>query len=533
MKIQWRQTGDPWHDWGLCELYDLLQSCEWPSEKIVQIGEPDAAGFSFEADITAAEFGAAIQRQMSSFDRWNQLHPRFQEGKKIPRCEPSRENGRRVTGEKCDPKVSKEEWDAYGCKGNLPSAPRNKAQRLSSVPLTPSGLDDLLSVEGGKASFEEIAANAVTPDTKADVSQGANPLAAKHHSNGKLRGPSAGNSARTESAQFVLPCYLASVSAGKPFVKDPTGDCTLYLPENVPFKRALRLWQHLKYRALIHPDSPEGEMYRNLPLRGDGEESQLLMLLDALQDRLAPMRSAEDLGEDDVQELNNWLSINYSSGTNVNVGVIHKIEVPGTVFPLLQPILSPPNWKEPTPVAFVRDCLSGVRMENTPIQSHIAAALFQKQKSVLWHDLENCAFSLYKNTSDVGKSSRRAVSLLAHFFAHFAKEIQLMTDEQLTNCRKIGELAGNAFSRDVTLLSRLHNCATPSDLRQNLELFAFRLMKASNGEERAGLWHISPDQFNSVLKLAHTEEWSAAAQTISLFASLSAFNKNLGQAAAK
>lgn len=533
MKIQWRQTGDPWHDWGLCELFDLLHSCEWPAGKSVHIGEADAAGFDFEADISPQEFGAAIQKQMAGFDRWNDLHPRFQEGKKIARCAPTVENGRYVAGEKCDPKVSKQEWEANGCSGKLPDNARNKAQRIPNVPLTKGALAKLLSTDGGEKSFEEIAGLAVTSGEKGDVSQGANPLAAKHHSNGKLRGPSAGNSTRTESAQFLLPCYLTSVSASKPFVKDPIGDCTLYLPENVPFERAVRLWKHLKYRALVHPDAPMGDMYRNLPLRGDGEKAQLLMLLDALQSRLAPMRSADDLGEEDVQELNNWLAINYSSGTNVNVGVIHCIEVPGTVFPLLKPILSPPHWKEATPIAFVRDCLSGVSLENTPIQSHISAALFQGQPSAFWHDLEKCAFLLYKQTSDATKSNRRAVGLLAHFFVSFAKQLQIMTDEQLTACRKIGELAGNAFSRDVTLLSRLHNSAKPSDLRENLELFAFRLMKASNGEDRGDLWHISPEQFRAVLELTHTPDWAAASQTISLFASLSAFNKNLGQAAAK
>ena len=534
MKIHWRQTGDPWHDWGLCELYDLLQSCEWPDGKEAQISAPDAAGFDFEAGISPQEFGATIQAQMAASDRWNELYPRFQEGKKIPRCAPSIVNGRRVAGEKCDPKVTKEEWEAHGCVGNLPSNARNKAQRISNVPLTPAALDTLLEPAGGKGSFGIAATLAVMPGETGDVSQGANPLVAKHHSNGKTRGPSAGNSARVESAQFLLPCFLASVSANKPFVKDPNGDCTVYLPENVPFDRALRLWTNLKTVALVHPDAPNGTMYRNLPLNGDGEDAQVLVLLDSLQSRLGPVRAAEDLDEEDVRELNNWLAINYSSGTNVNIGVIHRIEVPGSVFPLLQPIAPPAHWtKETLPVSFVRDCLSGVRLENTPIQSHIAAALFQQQATACWHDLAECAFTLYKRSSDATKSNRKSANLLSHFFAYFATKLHIMTDEQLTACRKIGELAGNAFCRDVTLLSRLHNSAKPSDLRENLELFAFRLMKASNGDEKNNLWHISAEQFRTVLELASTDDWAAAAQTISLFASLSAFNKNLGQAATK
>jgi hypothetical protein len=536
MRIQWRQKADSWHDWGLCELYDVLLSCEWPDGKCVQISEPDSAGFDFIADVTPAEFGAAIQQQMAAADRWNDLHPRFQEGKKISRCAPTVKNGRRVPGEKYDPQVSKEEWIANGCKGDPPKNQRNKAQRISNVPEKSSRISELFNVLGGEKSFEAIARDAVTDDLKIGLLQGDNPFVAKHHSNGKARGFSMNSSPFIENSSFLLPCILTTVSTSKPFVYNPDPDvkrCTIYLPENIPFDRSLRLWGHLKRRALIHPDVEQGEMYRNVPFRGDGEEAQLLMLLDALQSRLAPVRSSGDLEAEDIPEFNDWMALNYSSGTNVNVGVIHRIQVPGTVFPLLKTILSPSHWKETVSLTFVRDCLSGVRMENTPIQSHIAAALFQKQKTALWHDLENCAFSLYKNTDDAGKSNRRAVSLLPHFFAHFAKELLIMNDDQLMACRKIGELAGNAFSRDVTLLSRLHNSAKASDLRENLELFAFRLMKASNGDERGDLWHISSEQFRTVLELAHTDEWAAASQTISLFASLAAFNKNLGQAAAK
>ena len=531
IKIQWRQQADAWHDWGLCELYELLQACEWPSGKTVCISEPDAVGFVLEGDLTPSEFGAALHQQMSGDARWNELHPRFEEGKKIDRCKPKVKDGRRVTGEKCDPKVSKDEWEANDCKGNLPKNARNKCQRIANVPLTPKALEALLSLDGGAASFDEIAVLAVTPGKNGNVTQGANPIAAKHHSNGKVRGPSSSNSAREESSTFLLPCFLASVSAWKPFIYNPDPDvkkCTLFLPDNISFDRALRLWKHLKSRALVHPDVPGGTMYRNLPYQGDGEEAQLLVLLDSLQCHLAPTREANELGEEDIRELNDWVAINYSSGTNINVGVIHRIEVPGNLFALLEPISSPSYWKESTQLSFVADCLSGVRVENVPMQNYIARALFRPQPAIMWHDLEAAAFLLYKNTDQAGKSTRRAVRLLPHFFNFFATRLLPMNEDQLSACRKIGELAGNAFCRDVTLLSRLHNCANPDTLRENLELFAFRLMKASNGDG-TGLWHVSPKEFSAVLELAVSPQWEAAAQTISLFASLTAFNKNLGE----
>lgn len=103
-----------------------------------------------------------------------------------------------------------------------------------------------------------------------------------------------------------------------------------------------------------------------------------------------------------------------------------------------------------------------------------------------------------------------------------------MQEDQLSACRKIGELAGQAFNRDVTMISRLHNASSPDELRANLALLSFRLFKASNDtDDREGLFHISPQEFQRVLDMTNGPDWAKAAQTISLFACLKAFNKNI------
>ena len=394
--------------------------------------------------------------------------------------------------------------------------------------MTPGKLAELLNPEGGKQSFQAIVADAARGGL-GDVTQSANPVAGKHHSNGKVRGPSGGNGAREETAAFLLACFCASVSAWKPFVKDD--ECIIYLPDNVPFPRALRLYEQLTTRgALVHPDNPDrGEMYRNLPLRGDGEEAQLLILLDALQSSLGLREEGEGLFDSDLITLNDWLAIHFSSGTNVSVGAIHRVEVPGSVFPLLRPIPAPAHWKSEGTVSFVADCLTGVRVETAPVQSHVARALFHVNRQEAWRSLATTAFFLSKNVDQASKSNRSAARLLPYFHSHFAKELLTMTDDQLTACRKIGELAGGAFPTDVTLISRLHNTATPEELRANLNLIGFRLFKASNGDadDRRGLWHVSPQEFRTVLDMAATDDWQTAAQTISIFASLTAFNRNL------
>jgi len=528
MRLDFWQTGDPWHDWGLCELYEAALD---PSlQGVLQVSPPMDAGFSISTDLTPEEFGRAIHRVLSRSDRWNALHPRFEEGKKIDRCKPRTVSGRRLPGEKYEPKVSKEEWTAAACRGRLPSVARNRCQRIACVPLTPSQLHKLMSPEGGKDSFEEIARDAAQTGVTVSITQAANPLVAKHHSNAKVRGPAANNAALTASSCFLLPCFCATVSPWKPFLKE-SDDCVVLLPENLPFPRTHRLWQHFRHcGALVHPDEANGEMSRNLPLHADGDEARLLVLLDALQDRLA-VREDVGLFDEDLPLLNDWTAIHFSTGKNVTVGVIHRIEVPGAVFPLLRPVPAPAGWQQPRSVAFVRDCLTGLRVDDTPVQSRIAKSLFliHGNAAEAWRGLETGALELYKNVDRAEKTTRAAARLLPHFYHHFARSLLTMTDQQLESCRKIGELAGSAFHRDVTILSRLHNTSSPGDFRANLELLAFRLFKASNGDDRGGLWHIGGDEFRSIFDLATTEEWQAAAQTISAFASLRAFNQNLGE----
>lgn len=527
MTIVFRQSGDPWHDWGLCDLY--AAACEAEMHGGLSVSAPSNDGFSISSDLTPEEFGKTMHAVLTRSDRWDLLYPRFEEGKKIDRCYPHTHNGRRVPDEKYDPKVSRDEWEAASCKGNPPVNSRNRCQRLASVTLTQGQVRALMAPAGGAGSFEEIAANAARERATVDITQGANPLVAKHHSNSKVRGPSGTNSALQAPSMSLLPSFCATVSSWKPFVKDD--DCVIFLPENLPFVRALRLWNHFNHGgALVHPDAPNGDMYGNLPLRADGDEARLLVLLDSLQDHLAFRE--QELFSDEITLLNDWIAIHFSSGTSVNIGAIYRIEVPGEIFPLLREVPLPGHWNREGTASFVKDCLTGLRVEDTPVQSHIARALFliHRNPREAWGNLKNVALSLYKNVNRAGMTSRLAAQLLPHFYLHFSRRLLDMTEDQLESCRKIGELAGSAFHRDITILSRLHNTSSPGDFRANLELLAFRLFKASNGDDRAGLWNISGEELKTLLDLTHDDrDWQAAAQTISAFASLKAFNMNLSE----
>ena len=526
LRLEFVQTGDPWHDWGLCELYDILRQAVWPEESNANLGGPDRAGFAFEGKMTPQEFADAVHAVLASAKRWNDLHPRFEEGKRVVRCAPSSSGGRRIPGEKYDPKITEAEWTAAGCRGTLPKLVRNRCQRMASLPMTPAKLAELLAMHPGPNSIHHLAIKSAL-GAESDITQSANPAAGKHHSNTKVRGPASANSAGRGTAVFVLACICTSLSAWKPFTKDE--DCTVYLPENLPFPVAHELWKQLVTGGvLVHPDDPaKGEMYRNLPLRADGEEAQLLVLLHAMQSSLALHKEGDGLFERDIVHLSNWAAIHFSSAKNVSVGAIRRILIPGRVFPLLRPINAPLHWKSEQLVEFVPDCLVGLRIESARIQCAITKALLKPNARDTWKYLVDVCFFMYKNTRQAKKSTRRAAGLLPHFVFHFGKEMLIMNEDLLTACRNIGELIGSVFNSDVTLLSRLHNSATSDDLRANLDLVSFRLFKVSNaGQTGSGLWRISPQEFSIVVDSGE-EHWRQAAQTISMFASLTAFNKNL------
>ncbi len=527
MEIEWRVTGDPWHDWGLVELYEIMRDPDL--RDIVKVTAPSPTGFTTTTDAPCEEWAAQLSRTLMRADRWNSLHPRFPEGRAIPRCHPRTENGRRVPGEKYEEKVSLDEWQAAGLKGKPPATVRNRCQRLVSVPVTTSQLEDLFNEESRNKSIRAVVQAALSPGEKLEITQGVNPMVAKHHSNVTVRGPGGANGAIDAPARQVLACLCASISPWKPFTKND--ETAILLPVSLPFDIAVKLWQHLRY-VLVDPDSVGGEMYRNIPLRVDGDVSELLALLDAIVSAMAERR-VDLLTMEEVRTVRRWVAIHLSSGTNVIVGAIRAIQTGPVLLELLEPIPLPSQEEgaEQQNISFMQDVFCQIRLDNYAWQERIAEALLKvdTNRSEAWRGLTDSAFDLNRCVSQAGKTTRWAARLLLPCYYHFAGRLTTMTPEQLSSCKKIGELVGGAFHKDVTLLSRLHNTTSPSDMRSILELISFRLFKLSSGPEKSHLWHLSSGEYEELLQLTHTPDWQAAAQTISAFACLKAFNINLAE----
>ncbi len=530
MKIEWRVTGNPWHDWGLVELYKIM--CEPELREILNVTAPTKIGFTLFSELQPAEVGEGLARAITRADRWNALHPRFPEGRAIPRCQPRTEHGRRIPGEKYEEKVSVEEWRAADLKGNPPASVRNMCQRLVSVPVTTSQLDELFSQAGGSKSMRAVVDAALAPGEMLDMSQGVNPMVAKHHSNVTVRGPGGSNGPMEAPAQHVLACLCASISAWKPFAKND--DTVVVLPVSLPFDVEVKLWEHLR-TSLLDPDGPKGEMYRNIPLRVDGDAAELLALLHAIVSSMAE-RHVDLFTMEEVRTLRRWVAIHFSSGTNVIVGAIRAMQTGPVLLELLEPIVVKNSQlgeevDEQQTIGFLKDVFCEIRLDNYPWQEIVADAMLAADLSPTdaWRGLTDCAFALNRCVSQAKKSNRAAARLLAASYYHFARRLINMTPEQLSSCKKIGELVGSAFHRDITLLSRLHNTTSPGDMRSILELISFRLFKASNGPDKSQLWHLSAGEYEELLQISHTPDWQAAAQTISAFASLKAFNINLAE----
>lgn len=527
--LRFEQTGDPWHDWGLCELYASLLSVDG-----VTCSKIEPSGFTLETELPGDEFSKKVASQVCNAKRWNDLHPRYEEGKKISRCAPNIQNGRRIPGEKYDPKVTKQEWTEAGLKGNPPAQVRNRCLRIPTIPITAGNftalMDDSATLED-KNSFLYIVEEAYK-GAVLHLTQSADPLIAKHHSNTKVRGSSNTNNSLSASALFAMASYCCSISPNIPFYRKQGTTAIVLLPEGNGMAILLKFWRHLKSgKILKNPDDPDGNMSTNIPFSVNGRSAHMLALLGALQDGMTVREVNDDpFSEEDLITLTDWIAIEISSGTNIRIGNIDHIGVPGGLFPLLRKIAAPSwyKWGE-SGISFVKDCYVGLRFKYYPLQDKIAEALFKMESSPYdcWQNLSTIAYMAYKNSDEAVTITRSSAFLLPYFYQHFAKEIIKMEEDRLEACKKIGDLVGTVFSQDVTLLSRLHNVSSPNEFRSCLELVAFRLFKFSNGKDASKSWHVSSEDFSTLLKTTDTDEWTLASQTLSAFACLKAFNQNL------
>ncbi len=119
-----------------------------------------------------------------------------------------------------------------------------------------------------------------------------------------------------------------------------------------------------------------------------------------------------------------------------------------------------------------------------------------------------------------------------------------MLDEELRDdLRALGSIIGSAFSHDVTLISKLYNVSSENTFRSVISQILFRLYKLSasgkltedgklkveaQGETRE-ITRLKTDRFTRIIDQLSSQNWKEMAETLSTFASLSAFNANFSK----
>lgn len=384
------------------------------------------------------------------------------------------------------------------------------------------------------------------------VTQGLNPLLNKHH-NTQVRGFSGGNS----YFQICPVCYAANLYAalegGIPFVYDPPSQQRCLILPHIPDLELLRQVYHRLGGNLR--DLMEANQLRtstNLPVQWAQDRYSLAISL--FHNLFYRLSVAQDTAEESwsfapipaaqakLPQLTHWLLLPFVKVQNIRFGNMHVVEVDTHLYDLVKPI----PLGETDEIRLVLDILSRMHSRHpggVSVIEKLSRAIATSDSSLLCQVL----FDLWKRTDAIyfvpQEGRPHPTRLLPHFVHYFLEVNAVLNDELRGDLRILGTMIGSVFSRDVTLVSKLYNVSSEGALRSALNQVLFRLYKvglsgkvdeqgflrvAIHGESKTTT-RIKPERFTRVLEQLSAENWREAAETLSTFASLAAFNSNWPQ----
>lgn len=380
------------------------------------------------------------------------------------------------------------------------------------------------------------------------ATQSMNPLMNKYHNN-RVRG-----STKTSGYyQWCPVCHFtnlcASLDANLPFVYDRSNKQTLLiLPDIADLELLERVQGNLS--ANLRDLSEPSELYTSTNLRGYWWHDTYSLALVLLHNVFYRFSIREDSGEEEWsfeptvsrKKVSRWLIVPFTRNPttkNVRFGNIHAVQVDDRLYNYIKPI---PMDEDVQSLQLVPDILSHI----TPRSRHPKGIVIVQSlsKAIATSDvslLNKAVFLLWKHDDAINFYAKRI--LLPRFIQHFLEVNAVLNDELREDLRAIGITIGSAFSRDVTLISKLYNVSSEGAFRAVIKQVLFRLYKLSisgkltkdgklkveaQGETRE-ITRVKTDRFTRVIDQLSEQTWKEMAETLSTFASLSAFNANFSK----
>ena len=558
-------TGNPWADFGIVSLCAELQIIapdflvEGPllaeNEATITIGVSDR-------ETVKAWFSDRLK------SRWNQIYWLSKEARiynkslmhnvslkldvegfaitdeKIPITEDEKKRIKELSPQtqvKNEIRVATHRLNFIGTLGNGRSRDVQKIKRETKN-IVHDFVENWISPEGGKVC--EISGRVSRKLEEAH--QVINPFLNKHQ-NVKVRGFGGTNTYSKISPihRFVNLC--TTLDPCIPFVyKHPT--TLLILPEIADLALLARVYELLQIN--LKDISDKNELSTSTNLRGILRASDAYSLAITLFHNIFYKFTTETEDEwnlapweepDEVQhQVTRWVIIPFTREQNIRFGNFNTIKVDHRLYDFIKPI----PYNENDDIRLVLDILScisfGASGENAVryLSQSIATSDPQLMKTAI--------FRLWKHADAINFSPQRdrphPVKLLPYFIRYFLEVNAVLNDEIRDDLRALGSTIGSVFSSDVTLISKLYNVSSENAFCEFLKQVSYRLYKVGRMGETLpdGKRQIEVQGESKTVTLISIERikrisdklsedpnaWKPMAETLSTFASLSAFNAN-------
>ena len=571
-------TGNPWTDFGIVSFCAELR-----------LGDPQ---FLIEKPILA-EDKAIITIDVSDTekvkawfyqtlrDKWNCIHHPSLVAKLL-RYTPNRENGfispdEMIDITDVDLEVIKNELVERGIKRkktiddkepvferrpNFVGRPGDIKILKEKLQLIVDEMMDSLTIKSGK-KYCKITGLPFKEDK--NVTQYINPFTNKHHYH-PPRGTISGAGYSKVSPIHYLVNMLTTLCPNIPFVRD--AEINLILPVIPDLHLLSEIYNRLLGGNNLKDlsDNEEIHTFTNLrDLRAPYDDYYLAIYLfhnifyrfSKKENRL--LFNPIDDPERNIRLLTRWVKIPFTRPRRptkpIQFGNFHHIEIDQKLYKYICPISLNDSFK----IQLVPDILYRIRpiliKGKRDIRGEHSLGYLSKSIATSNPKLMKVAiFNLWKHSDCIDihfnkqTETPHPLQMFRHFIQYFLKENDVLNDEKLRNdLSALGTQIGKVFSRDITLISKLYNASSKSAFTAVLKQIMFRLCKIGllDGEveddgkfrlkvvkvkgEKKPLTRVDPKKVSDVLDRLTQENWAQIAETLSTFASLSAFNENLSQ----
>ncbi len=363
-------------------------------------------------------------------------------------------------------------------------------------------------------------------------------FANKHH-NAAIRGFGSGNGYFRAGAAWRYALVLSATEMYHPFFEARDKGTTILLPitDDLAFLKKLHtLFSHGVLNDIRQLDAATSAT--NIPhLYKPDPYSGLVSLMHCVRNRLTIVERSEDWSEESVlPRLTRWTTAQFKRATYVSFGTFHNIEIDLRLFEYVKPLSYHRKGQATVEYMIVPHIFERMAWPDTGIAGRFSKALLESSgtamKTVLWEMYKSSSSFTFYNRKD----ETAPLLLFNAFLDYFVEETYKTMDTEIRNAAKdMGKLVGRAFPRDLTLLSKIYNIQDASGLRDAIKTVLFRLekmgidqSKRSNISDHERLWPIRNKPFETLLEGITESNCREIADVFSIFASLNAFNANVG-----